>query len=729
MKLICIKQNQNIKSTPVKVYPYYSSLGSALYGMDRPTCQPPQAFSEKVQPAILEFLLLKKLSERINAQMTPYFCSVDLKVTEVTLSPLPSFMQQPGVNTNMVDEWKKTAQGAFRQLLTHYVAFECTVNAAAWKAAEKDVRRLVKDEAALVVDASADLLTLAGSADFIKQIRAPVEKIVKQIMSQIQRQTDCVEEDLDLSPPKYHMLQQEGLEKARQGLSPDMSLSFNGHTQKLAIKGLPAEVFKMKAWILEKIMSMSKKQIDLSAGLLDFLKKFNPLETSQDLFESQGITAILSIENTGVWLWGSSPSVLNDAEMKIRASLSQQTLVVDDPQVLRRPEWVSLNQQLLDTYNSSKKETVTIQKLAGEGASILVCGFKNSVEEVSRSLQEFSFNYSQVQEKFRLKSYAVLQFIQSKKVQEFTTIQDKNFVKINWDPKMPKVTISGARIHVQKAKSDLENLTSSLATGRHVINKPGAKKYFISTGGIMLSSLLIDLNCVVLPISEAEEEGDEDDEDSGEERVFCHYRVQTASGVLVSVKEANICRLSVDAVVNAANETLQHDGGLAAALLKAAGKELQRISDDLVKVRGALRPGDAVVTGGCSLPCKYVVHAVGPRFYSHDKRTCVHLLKRAVLQSLREAAKVNCASVALPAISSGVFDFPVDLCSDTIAEAVREFCDGFEGPGSLTQIDLVDNKASTVRALTAGVRSVFSDLQPLQTAVQQEGGADAGASG
>lgn len=302
-------------------------------------------------------------------------------------------------------------------------------------------------------------------------------------------------------------------------------------------------------------------------------------------------------------------------------------------------------------------------------------------------------------------------------------------VQIDFDPKRPKMTITGARINVQNAKSHLQKLTGALVTDRHVIDKPGAKKYFLSQGSIMLSSLMIDLNCVVLLMSENQEEEEDDKEDSREETTVCHYKVQTASGVLVSVNEANICRLSVDAVVNAANEALQHEGGLALALCKAAGRELQKISDDHVNTQGPLKPGDAVVTGGCNLPCKYVVHAVGPRFYDHDEKTSVRLLRRAVNQSLREAVKVNCTSVALPAISSGMFDFPVGLCADTIAEAVREFCDSVDGPGSVTQILIVDNNASTVRKLTAGVQAVFSDLKPILTTVPQEGGADAVASG
>lgn len=726
MKSICIKQDYDIRSTPVKVYPYYESLGTALYGKDRPSWQLPKSFTEKVQHAIWKFLQLKKLSKSINDQMRPCFCSVDLNGSDVKLSPLPIFLRQPGLNAKLVDMWQGRAQEAFRQLLSQYVAFECTVNAAAWKAAEKDVRLAVREDAALVMDASRDLLTVAGRADHIKQIRAPVEKIVNKAKSQIQRRTEAVVEDVDLSPPMFYILQQDGLEKARQDISPDMNLSYSATTHKLAITGLPAEVFKTKTWILERKIAMSKKQIDVSSGLLDFLKIMDPVKLSQDLFISQGICAVFGIENTAVLLWGSSQSALNDAENKLRTALSQQTVVIEDLEVLQHPQWSVLNQQLLDSYNSSQTKTVAIQRHAERRDSMLVSGFHNPVKEVSRSLEEFIFNHARVQEALRVKSCAVIKFIMTKKKQELSAITQDNAVKIHFDEERPKMTIAGARIHVQNAKTCLQEMTSALCTDSFVIDKPGAKKYFLSQGSYVLPSVMIDLNCVVVLGSESQQEED-DDESSGQE--VCHCKVWTASGVLVSVTMANICRLGVDAVVNAANETLQHEGGLAFALLEAAGPELQKISDDYVAKKGGLRPGDAVVTDACNLPCKYVVHAVGPRFHDHDKQTSVSLLKRAVKQSLIKAAKVNCSSIALPAISSGVFGFPVGLCADTVAEAVREYCDSVEGPGSLTEIHLVDNNAKTVKELAAGVNTVFSDLEPTMTAPQQAAGEDTAASG
>uniref|UniRef100_A0A667WJI6 Poly [ADP-ribose] polymerase n=1 Tax=Myripristis murdjan TaxID=586833 RepID=A0A667WJI6_9TELE len=147
-------------------------------------------------------------------------------------------------------------------------------------------------------------------------------------------------------------------------------------------------------------------------------------------------------------------------------------------------------------------------------------------------------------------------------------------------------------------------------------DKPGAKKYFLSQGGMFLSTVMKDLGCVVVLRPDNEDEEEEDlYEDIDEEYglgTTSYCRVPTASGLVVSVSKGDICSLHVDAVVNAANEELKHIGGVAFALLKAAGPQLQKLSDDYISKKGHLKPGDAIITDSCNLPCKYVFHAVCP---------------------------------------------------------------------------------------------------------------------
>ncbi|KAM7019145.1 protein mono-ADP-ribosyltransferase PARP14-like [Tautogolabrus adspersus] len=727
VKNICIKRDYSIGSTPVKVYPYYESIGTALYGKERPTWKMPESFTEGVHHVIWKFLQMKKLSYSINDQMRPYFCSVNMENPEVKLSPIPKFLRQKGLTAKQVDMWKTTAQDAFRQHMSQYTAFECTTNGPAWKAAEKDVRSVVREDAHLVLDASRGVLTVAGKAENVKKFRASVENIVSKALSQIERQTNGVSEVMNLSPAIFYILQQEGLQKATQDISPEMNLSYDKSSQKLTITGLSAEVSKTKAWILERNVGRSKKQMELHSGLLDFLKTVDPMNMSQHLFTSQGISAIFSVESKGVLLLGSSEGALAGAESKIKESLTVMILDVEDQAVLNLPNWVDLNRQLLDTYNSSKMKTVSIQIYSGRQDQITVAGFMNPVKEVSRNLLKFIGCYSRIEERIRLQS-AVVEFIDKKKALEWSSIAKDNDVKVNLDPLRQRIYITGARLHVEKAKSCFKELTGSLFSDNLRMNKPGAKKYFQSQESWFQAMIMTEFSCVVMLRPENEEE-EEEEENYEDENGFSYFKVKTAGGVLVSVSKADICYFRVDAVVNAANEELQHIGGLALALLKAAGPELQKISNNYVSKNGKLRPSDAIVTSACNLPCKHIVHAVGPRFSDYDKKTAVSRLKLAVRESLRKAESVECSTVALPAISSGVFGFPVDLCAETIAEAVREYCDSPGSPGSLTEIHLVDNNDNTVRVLAAAFNKEFSDLGPTMTIPPQAGGQSQRASG
>ncbi|XP_056232020.1 protein mono-ADP-ribosyltransferase PARP14-like [Seriola aureovittata] len=725
---ICIKTDYMIGSNPVKMYPYHESLGTALYGKERPTWKMPDPFTEGVHHTVWKFLLMKKQLKSINDQMRPYFCSVDLDNPEVKLSPLPNFLRQKDLTAKHVENWAGTAQEAFRKLMSHYTVFECPANAPAWKAAEKEVRSVVEEDAYLVLDAPKGALMVAGRADHLKQIKAPVENLVLKAMSQIERQRNGVSEVMSLSPAMFYILKQDGLQNAALNISADMTLSYDEGAQKLTISGLRAEVFQAKAWILERNVHMSKKQLNIPPGLLDFLKVVDPMDMSQDLFTSQGISAIYSIDNKGVLLLGSSDSILAEAETRMKMVLAVNTLDVEDQEVLKLHNWVDLNQQLLDAYNFSKKKTVDIQIHTVRRDKITVAGFKTPVKEVSSSLNEFIVNYSRVKETICVESCAVVQFIEKKKSHDWFSIAKANGVTVDFDPERPRFIIAGARLHVQKAKSCFQELTSTLFTDNFIVDKPGAKKYFQSYGSMFLSTIMTEFSCVVVLRPENQED-DEEEENYEEESGLCYCKVKTTSGVLVSVSKADICSFNVDAVVNAANEELQHIGGLALALLKAAGPQLQKISNDYISKHGKLRPGDAIVTDACNLPCKYVVHAVGPRFSDSDKKTSVSRLKLAVKESLKQAEMVNCSTIALPAISSGVFGFPVDLCAETIAQAVREYCDSPRGPGSLTQIHLVDNNNNTVGVLAKAINREFIDLGPTMTAPEQAGGKGAWASG
>lgn len=126
----------------------------------------------------------------------------------------------------------------------------------------------------------------------------------------------------------------------------------------------------------------------------------------------------------------------------------------------------------------------------------------------------------------------------------------------------------------------------------------------------------------------------------------------------------------VDAIVNAANSRLRHGGGVAGAIVRKGGPEIQDESDAWVRAHGAVSHGKPAVTGAGRLPCRAVIHAVGPMWGEGDEDA---KLRTAVLGALGAAEERSFTSISLPAISTGIFGFPKDRGAQVIFQAVEDY--------------------------------------------------------
>jgi O-acetyl-ADP-ribose deacetylase (regulator of RNase III) len=126
---------------------------------------------------------------------------------------------------------------------------------------------------------------------------------------------------------------------------------------------------------------------------------------------------------------------------------------------------------------------------------------------------------------------------------------------------------------------------------------------------------------------------------------------------------------------------LQHGGGVAAAIVRRGGPSIQRESDEWVKLHGPVSHNQPAYTSAGSLPCRYVIHAVGPVWGSGDEDA---RLAAAVTGSLRLAARLGVDSIALPAISTGIFGYPKERAAKVILEAIRNYYE--ENPDSSLQL-------------------------------------------
>jgi O-acetyl-ADP-ribose deacetylase (regulator of RNase III) len=133
--------------------------------------------------------------------------------------------------------------------------------------------------------------------------------------------------------------------------------------------------------------------------------------------------------------------------------------------------------------------------------------------------------------------------------------------------------------------------------------------------------------------------------------------------------KGDITEAECDAIVNAANEDLVLGGGVAGAIRRKGGPSIQEECNRI----GRIKVGEAVITTGGKLRAKYVIHAVGPRFGEGDED---RKLASATLNSLKIAERQGLRSIAFPAISTGIFKFPVERCAKIMLSTAISYLRG-----------------------------------------------------
>ena len=147
------------------------------------------------------------------------------------------------------------------------------------------------------------------------------------------------------------------------------------------------------------------------------------------------------------------------------------------------------------------------------------------------------------------------------------------------------------------------------------------------------------------------------------------------SGQTLQLVQGDITAETTDAIVNAANEHLQHGGGVAWAIVRRGGEIIQRESDEWVRTHGAVTHAEPAWTSGGNLPCRYVIHAVGPVWGDTQKAGAGGeedvKLTAAVTGSMKAAEGLGLSSLAMPALSTGIFGFPKERAAGVIFSAIQ----------------------------------------------------------
>ena len=173
---------------------------------------------------------------------------------------------------------------------------------------------------------------------------------------------------------------------------------------------------------------------------------------------------------------------------------------------------------------------------------------------------------------------------------------------------------------------------------------------------------------------------------------------------MVELVQGDITSETVDAIVNAANNQLMHGGGVAAVIARKGGHVINQESVAWVQEHGPVTHEKPAYTNAGDLPCKYVIHAVGPAWGSGKEK---RKLTAAITSSLELANELELKSVAIPAISTGIFGYPAADAAEVILKAIlRYFKTAEETSLEQVRITLFDEEK------TAAFQEVWGKIFP-----------------
>lgn len=686
----------------IAVYPYYPLLGIALYGKDGPCIEIPKPIEFNISPYILQHICsIEGLKNNIDVKMKDKHCEIKWPDHDCQ-DPVLQLIFSPTLSTNLrsvvqiVLKWKEAVYNELSLLIEKFKVIEYKMDESVWEAIREHVGSSTYDGVLIKPDFGLEKVFLTGISEDVTKINPTFRQLVEETTKQVERKKQTKTETLPMSPALYQIMCNSGLKKEILDQVPELRIDYDVPTKNVHLSGLRDEVLTAKYEIVIITQQMKNKSIQMNPHLIKFLIATDNEEMSSVLFLHHNINAMLEIDDGDVKLMAHSKEDFASAENQIKEKLHHKQLLVEDKNLLKSPEWRSLHSHLLQVFNAEKITVLIEESSSGMVDNVVITGLTSNVLKCYQQVSEFLEKNTTIETGIPVQPSAKMTFIW----EEGKEILEKIKKNVNVTKKQNSICLSGPRVKVQEAANVIRDILHSLHSDILRIEKPGAKTFCKINEPVHAAAARTNYHCVI----RLEEAGIEDN-------LFHNpkFQVTLPNGLTLSVYKDDLCRHNVDVIVNAANEDLKHGGGLAKAILDAAGRKLQDDCDQIIRNCGRLSTGDSVITDARNLPCKQIIHTVGPRWDANSPSRCEQLLRKAITTSLQLASEKSHSSIAIPAVSSGIFGFPLKLCVENIVEAIRDYVETPGQQSTLQRIHLVDVNDKTVNIFSEVTKAKFGN--------------------
>ncbi|XP_034043176.1 protein mono-ADP-ribosyltransferase PARP14-like isoform X1 [Thalassophryne amazonica] len=709
-----LKKKHHIQQQAVSIYPFYKSLGTALYGKDRAPLELPNPISEHIDKVIARYLQVSPLEvEAIRSDLAKHFCSVAVQQSTVCMSPMSSLLQQKDVKA-LIKNWTKTVKSTLEQSLSKFKCLKFNIEEGAWDEAESKINQVLLNEKVVVVPVKAhSILYVGGSDTTLNRVEQTLHDIVNNIFKRLQREKMCITRKIKVSPSTYYLMSQDDFQDSLQLIHREFKMSYNKDGHDFIMTGLSEEILAATEFIYNAKLSLKQQKLEMDDFVLEFLKDEKQEDLTHALLTSRQVHAAFEINTQGIQLIALNDRELKNAQHHLTSLLVSQYIDVQDCNVLKKPEWQQLVSHLEKVNNESYRK-ISIQT---KDQQVVVAGYKDCVETVSSKLDDFLQQNAEVEETVPLKHHIIVEYIEKHVALWKDQVKDKAVVSF----KKEVICLSGSKVNVANCQTLFQDLAATLHFEVLKVNKPGVKMLFQDKEAMIVSSITNVTGCLVQLIDESSGSGQgENSQQTYSTQVninidhpqspqaaksptvkpaadpSCLGQFLTKEGLAIALMTGDIANATTAVTVNSISADLDlNKGNVSKAIIRVAGPKLQELINEKTTSGNV---GEVIVTDGCKLRSKQVFHAIAPD-WDNGQGSAEKTLSDLVWDCLNKAEDSGLNSITFPAIGTGNLGFPKDLAAAVMFDQISAFSSKKQ-PKHLKTVVIVlyHGDASTIQA-------------------------------
>ena len=671
------------------------------------------AFVIKVSKLLLN--CLKKNIEEIEKRLSHLHAaiSVDTEANQVTISPCSGSEDR--------EDWEINCQSVVDSYLESLITESFSFPGEMKDAMIPVVLEIIQNQQSLLIDYIDESFTV-----IIVGEKIVVDKVKERLEGACDSQM-IKKESVQIKDQKFWSFLCMKLDEFITN-HPKIEATLQTDENCLSIQGIKDSCVTFKKDLESLHTSMVSVKVRNSKELVEFLS--TPLGRTLLHQYLQGFESLVAVhfESEGVLLLLCSRK---DDGIKV-AQVIQGNLsfvFVPYPEVfvasLRGKEWATLKADLEESYCVSVSILTNKIKLTGD---------KESLDHVSKDVQQFIERECSVEKSIPL-CEAQWRLLNTHMANKWDKVEQKlkgqsklKFSFPDEGDKNSSIILKGEKSVVADFAKQIEDFISTICTNPPLEQaRPGTVKFFYSEKGktLIMGVEAQEKSCIQLDVLQ---DGDGDNDNligngvskSGNDKLGMGA---TKEGKIITLVKGDITEMQVDVIVNASNAELKHIGGVALAIAKKGGPIIQEESNRYTRRDGKLSDGDAIMMKEVGeLPCKRLIHAVGPRWNDGSSKEEA-FLKRACLEALKLARSFK--TVSFPAISSGVFGFPISKCATCMIKAFMEYSKN-DALSSLHEITIVVRDQHAISAFTTEMSKHLDNFHSTSTSFVKVNPVDSG---